>query len=110
MDQMLEEIQRYVEYNSRVALDQVEYQKNYESMVGKYEEAKSHYEKLQVEAAKKYDRKHKLIKFIAALEQADQVITFEPGLWTLLVDHVTVYGKDDIRFTFKNGTEIKVGG
>ena len=110
MDQMLEEIQRYVEYNNRVALDQVEYQKNYEAMVGKYEEAKSYYEKIQVEAAKKYNRKQKLIKFIAALEQADQVITFEPGLWTLLVDHVTVSGKDDIRFTFKDGTEIKVGG
>lgn len=108
--QMLEKIQRYVEYNSRVALDQVEYQKNYEAMVGKYEKAKAHYEKLQVEAAKKYDRKQKLIKFIAALEQSDQVITFEPGLWTLLVDHVTVYRKDDIRFTFKDGTEIKVGG
>lgn len=105
----LEEIQRYVEYNSRVALDQVEYQKNYEAMVGKYEEAKAHYEKLQVEAAKKHDRKQKLIKFIAALEQADQVITFEPGLWALLVDRVTVYRKDDIRFTFKDGTEIKVG-
>ena len=106
----LEEIQRYVEYNSRVALDQVEYQKNYEAMVGKYEESKSQYEKLQVEASKRYNRKQKLIKFIAALEQADQVITFEPGLWTLLVDHVTVYSKDDIRFTFKDGTEIKVGG
>lgn len=106
----LEEIQRYVEYNSRVALDQVEYQKNYEAMVGKYEESKSQYEKLQVEASKRYNRKQKLIKFIAALEQADQVITFEPGLWTLLVDHVTVYSKDDIRFTFKDGTERKVGG
>lgn len=105
----LEEIQCYVEYNSRVALDQAEYQKNYEAMVGKYEEAKAHYEKLQVEAAKKHDRKQKLIKFIAALEQADQVITFEPGLWALLVDRVTVYRKDDIRFTFKDGTEIKVG-
>lgn len=110
MDQMLEEIQRYVEYNNRVALDQVEYQKNYEAMVGKYEEAKFHHEKLQVEAGKKYDRKQKLIEFIATLEQADQVITFEADLWTLLVDHVTIYGKDDIRFTFKEGTEIKVGG
>lgn len=106
----LEEIQRYVEYNSRVALDQVEYQKNYEAMVGKYEEAKGEYDRFQDEATKTSNRRQELIKFIAALEQADQVITFEPGLWTLLVDHVTVYRKDDIRFTFKDGTEIKVGG
>lgn len=109
VEQRLEEIQRYVAYNSRVALDQVKYQKNYEALVRKYEVAKGEYDRLQGESTKKSNRRQELIKFIATLEQADQVITFEPGLWTLLVDHVTVYGKDDIRFTFKDGTEIKVG-
>ena len=109
VEQRLEEIQRYVAYNSRVALDQVKYQKNYEALVRKYEVAKGEYDRLQGESTKKSNRRQKLIKFIATLEQADQVISFEPGLWTLLVDHVTVYGKDDIRFTFKDGTEIKVG-
>ena len=109
VEQKLEEIQRYVAYNSQVALDQAEYQKNYEALVGKYEEAKGEYDKLQEVAAKKSNRRQELIKFIATLEQADQVISFEPGLWTLLVDHLTVYRKDDVRFTFKDGTEIKVG-
>lgn len=109
VEQKLEEIQRYVAYNSQVALDQAEYQKNYEALVGKYEEAKGEYDKLQEVAAKKSNRRQELIKFIATLEQADQVISFEPGLWTLLVDHVTVYRKDDVRFTFKDGTKIKVG-
>lgn len=109
VEQKLEEIQRYVAYNSQVALDQAEYRKNYEALVGKYEEAKGEYDKLQEVAAKKSNRRQELIKFIATLEQADQVISFEPGLWTLLVDHVTVYRKDDVRFTFKDGTEIKVG-
>ena len=59
--------------------------------------------------AKKSNRRQELIKFIATLEQPDQVVSFEPGLWTLLVDHVTVYRKDDVRFTFKDGMEIKVG-
>lgn len=109
VEQNLEEIQRYVAYNTRVALDQVEYQKNYEALVGKYEEAKGEYDRFQDEATKTSNRRQELIKFIATLEQADQVISFEPGLWTLLVDHVTVYKKDDVRFTFKDGTEIKVG-
>lgn len=109
VEQKLEEIQNYIAYNSRVALDQVEYQKNYEALVGKYEESKGEYDRLQDEATKTSNRRQELIKFIATLEQADQVVSFEPGLWTLLVDHVTVYRKDDVRFTFKDGTEIKVG-
>ena len=32
---------------------------------------------------------------------------FEEGAWYALVDHVTVYCRDDVRFTFKNGMEIK---
>ena len=29
------------------------------------------------------------------------------GSWYAMVNFMTVYGKDDVRFTFKNGMEIK---
>ena len=35
---------------------------------------------------------------------------FDEELWTALLDHATVYTKDDIRFTFKVGDEVKVTG
>ncbi len=38
----------------------------------------------------------------------DAVDSFDEGAWYALVDHATVYGRDDVRFTFKNGMEIKV--
>lgn len=31
---------------------------------------------------------------------------FDEELWTALLDHVTIFTKDDIRFTFKNGFEV----
>lgn len=34
---------------------------------------------------------------------------FTEELWFNLLDHMTVYSKKDVRFTFKNGTEITVG-
>ena len=37
----------------------------------------------------------------------DVVDSFDEGAWYALVDHATVYGRDDVRFTFKNGMEIK---
>jgi hypothetical protein len=32
--------------------------------------------------------------------------TFDERLWCSLVDFITVYSKEDIRVTFKDGTEI----
>nr|WP_041666162.1 hypothetical protein [Acidaminococcus fermentans] len=32
---------------------------------------------------------------------------FDARLWGSLVDFITVYSKDDIRVTFKDGTEIR---
>lgn len=38
----------------------------------------------------------------------DDIIAKQPYLWHGMVEFVTVYGKDDIRFTMKDGTEIRV--
>lgn len=43
----------------------------------------------------------------STLVKADLVDKFDAALWCGLVDFVTVYSKDDVRFTFKNGQEIK---
>ena len=36
------------------------------------------------------------------------VDSFDEDAWYALVDYVTVCGKEDVRFTFKNGVEIRV--
>ena len=33
---------------------------------------------------------------------------FDAGLWGMLVDFMTVYSKEDISVTFKDGTEIHI--
>ena len=46
--------------------------------------------------------------FLKELQALDGLITeFDPMLWVSLVDFVTVYSKDDVRVTFKDGTEIQ---
>ena len=42
------------------------------------------------------------------LSMPDEVTEFSPGAWGALVDYVTVYSEKDVRFTFRNGLEIKV--
>ncbi len=41
-------------------------------------------------------------------KQEGMISEFDEDLWYALVDYVTVCGKDDVRFTFKDGTEIRV--
>ena len=38
---------------------------------------------------------------------SDQLPEFTLETWHGLVDYATVYAEDDIRFTFKNGQEVK---
>ena len=46
--------------------------------------------------------------FIRALEKQGALVEeFDEGLWSSLVREVVVNTKDDIRFIFKNGFEIK---
>ncbi len=39
---------------------------------------------------------------------SEQVDYFDEGAWYAMVDFVTVYGKEDVRCTFKDGMEICV--
>ncbi|NLE26929.1 MAG: hypothetical protein GX625_16620 [Clostridiaceae bacterium] len=46
--------------------------------------------------------------FLHALKKQENLLTeFDEKLWCSLVDYATVYDKGDVRFTFKDGSEIK---
>ena len=52
-------------------------------------------------------KKEQIERFPAELEQRDGVGTeFDEEQWYSLVDFVTVFNKEDVRFTFKDETEI----
>lgn len=49
------------------------------------------------------------MRFIGVFQRLDGFCKgFDVGLWTALPDYTTVYTKDDIRFIFKAGKEVKV--
>ena len=50
-----------------------------------------------------------LSSFAKSLKEQETLLNeFDEGLWSTLVDFMTVYGKDDIGVTFKGGTEIRM--
>ncbi|GHU74336.1 serine recombinase [Clostridia bacterium] len=101
-------IQKCIEENARVALDQDEYQQRYEGLVARYDTAKVRLDEVSEQVSNKKARGKAITAFTAELAKQNGLITeFDERLWCSLVDFATVHGEDDIRFTFRNSVEIK---
>ncbi len=45
--------------------------------------------------------------FLSGLQKQEDLVTeFDEDLWYGLIEYVTVFSKEDVRFTFKDSTEI----
>jgi phosphopantetheine adenylyltransferase len=91
-----------------VAQSQSEYQKRYDGLVKEYDVAKAKYEHIEKEISNRKARYETLGHFIKTIkEQSDTITEFDDSLWGGLLDHIIVYAKDNVVFTFKDGTEIR---
>jgi site-specific DNA recombinase len=102
-------MQQCIYENAHIALDQTEYQKRYDSLTERFGKAKARLEKVTEAINDKASRQATIEDFLKELKTLDGMVTeFDQMLWVSLVDFVTVYGKNDVHITFKDGTEIKV--
>ena len=104
-----EQMQSAILENSRVALNQEDYEKRYAALTERYNATQGKYDKATEQIEKKKAQRELIKGFIRTLENTGNVAEeFDAGMWCGLVDHVTVTDKDNIVFTFKNGLETKV--
>lgn len=102
-------MQKCIDENARVAQDQTEYQKRYDALAQRFDTAKAKLDETQAAITKKKAQRQRMEHFIETLRsQPEMVDTFDDGTWYALCDCITVYGKNDIRVTFKNGKEVSV--
>ena len=77
-------------------------------MAERYAALKEQHDKAAVAIADILSAKAATQQFIATLNSLEKPLAeFSPELWGTLLDHATVYASDDIRFTFRNGAEIR---
>ena len=101
-------VQSLIAENARVAQDQTEYNIRYEALASRFEDTKARYEQVSSDITAKGIRRREFDRFIKEVEKLPRVITeFDEALWGSLVDHVTVYAKDNIVFTLTSGMEVK---
>lgn len=101
-------IEKAISDNSRKAQDQKTYEKRYQKLVDRYEKARVRSEELTVCIAETQRKLREIDGFIKKLADADIMEDFDEVMWRTLIRQVTVYAKDDLRYIFKDGQEIKV--
>ena len=114
-DELLEEtqlisemVQATIRENATVALDQTEYQKRYDSLSTKFDKSKARLEQVMADLQQIQLQRAEYESFLKTFKQLpDSLEEFSIDSWNSLVEYATVYSADDIRFTFKNGQEIK---
>ena len=101
-------VQEAIAENARVAQNQEEYSIRYEALSARFQETKDKYDAVTAEITQRGIRRREFGRFIHSLEALPDMVTeFSEELWGSLVDHVTVYSKDNIVFTLTSGMEIK---
>jgi len=102
-------IEQAISENARFTLDQDKYQESYNGLVARFEQAKARHEAVTEEIKDKGFRLSRMKAFLNTLRKQDGLLTeFDEKLWRSLLDYMTVYGKDKMRFLFKDGTEIQI--
>ena len=95
--------------NARVALDQKEFQAREQLLTEKYEAARTDYLMLKNQIEERKKKAEALRLCIEQLKKADvSPFEFDEEYWSATVSYATVFSNDDVRFTFKDGTVLKI--
>ena len=104
-------VDHLVRDNSSRLQSQEEYQKKYDELVTRYQNAKTRYEELSIEKSRKKFQSLRLDMFISKIKESPSLITeWNMEIWSILVDKAIVNSNCSITFRFRNGVEktIKV--
>lgn len=102
-------IEKCIDENAHIAQNQTEYEKRYNALVRRFDAARAALDETQAALAKRRAQRLMMEHFLETLRSLPgQVEIFDEDAWLALCDHITVYGKNDIRVTFQNGMEIAV--
>ena len=108
-DALGERLQTLIDKNAKVAQNQETYILQYDELASLYKAADEKAKDIDQAILKKEMRNRQVADFIAAVEAMPSAVTeFKPELWASLVDHVTIYGKNDMSFMLTSGAEMRV--
>jgi hypothetical protein len=107
--EIIKEMDQLNAENASTVMNQEIYQERHERLSDRYRKIEAQISEVKHAIQDRRYRKTKTELFLKGLKNQECLVTeFSEHLWHSLADHAEVQGKDDIRFIFKNGMEIKV--
>lgn len=104
----VEMTQNLVSENARIAQNQDEYNKRYNSLIERYEKQKEEYNDVCNAISEKDVKYEQHSRFITVLKEQKELITeFDATLWSSLAEKIIVKSKEDVTVVFKYGTKIR---
>ena len=102
-------VQQLIDQNARVAQNQDDYQRCYDEMFARYEDAEKALTTAQGSLHQKEKKMEQIESFITEVEALPDCITeFRTDYWGHLVESVTVHRKGAMTFTLSCGVEIEI--
>ncbi len=106
---LVEMTQNCIAENARIAQDQEEYQRHYNSLVERYDAAKARFDKVTEAISAKESQAERLAMFERTLAaQGESVAEFDSQLWASMVECVTVEVNSSMTVVFRDGTERRL--
>lgn len=99
-------IERFVNENARVTLDQEEYKRRYEEYKARHKSIEARRTDVSLQITRKKAKYLQMTEFLKILKQQDKlIIEFDEKLWCLTVAALVVKSKKEVIFRFKDGSE-----
>ena len=105
---LVEMTEKAVMQNASIAQDQKDYQRNYNSLVERYEVTKVQFDEVTKAISAKESQAERLAMFERMLkDHAEPVAKFDSQLWASMVECVRMGVDKELTVLFRNGMEIK---
>lgn len=103
-----QELTQAIMRNASVALNQAEHQREMARLSTRYQELQDRNDALKQEINEKKSRRRRADSFVRELKNLQHAGEFDPVVFRILVERITVYDRKRVVVRFNDGTEIEV--
>ena len=100
-------MQRHISANAQVAMDQAEYQRQYDEYEARFNEAQRRIAEVEAHRESLTAKRGKLQAYLEILREQGVIRTFNETLWCGAVEQVRILQDGTMRFIFKDGAVVE---
>ena len=101
-------MQRHISANANTVMDQAEYQRQYDDYAARFSTARNRINEVGVQRDALIAKCGQIQSYLETLKNQELIADFDEALWYGTIKKVVVMPRRELRFVFKDRTEIVV--